>query len=1219
MSLAPKLYMSKPGRYLVSTMIVLLFLSHLIVGAQNINKVEYFFDNDPGLGLGTDVPVSPDTNLSNFNFNIGINALSQGFHHLNVRAKDDNGKWSLTHNQTFYKVATNSITPNIIAVEYFFDTDPGYGNGHPISIIPGTLINNINYTIGIGSLSNGFHAITVRAKDANGVWSTAHSASFFKETFVPQTPDIVALEYYIDTDPGYGNATSIPFTAGQNVEVIDYYISLLAINNGFHKFAIRAKDSFGKWSHCFSSGFYKENYVPSLPDIVKVEYFLDIDPGVGNGIVIPATTGSNVEALDFIISLDSVSNGFHQLFARAEDANGKWSHTTARAFFKEIYNPTLPNLVNMEYFIDTDPGFGNGSNIPISQGPQLNNVIYNIPIFALSNGFHALFVRTKDANGRWSLTHMHPFFKEAYVPVLPDIVKLEYYFDTDPGFGSGVNIPISGDTTFTEQSITIDMTGIANGFHKIFFRAKDSKGKWSLTNFRAFYKEITYDTLPNVVKVEYFYDTDPGFGNGINVPVTPSQNITFLAFALDLTNVAFGQHQLNVRVKDKNGLWSLVTQDTIFYYLSSLPTASLAGPQGVCVYSPAEFTVTLTGSGPWTIIYNSGEETDTISNIQTSFYTLNITPQTTGTHTAQILKVSDSQYTGLYTGIPIEFEVHPFPAAADPVTGTANVCRGTTGVTYYVPNIANTVDYVWTVPSGCTYTQYNNYWYYYGSVIYVNFPVGAQSGDIMVHGINGCGIASSSTFHVDVRETPSVNAGNDIVIDYGGDTTLNAIATGGNPPYTFSWSPWYYCNNAGISNPVVTPPSTAGFTVNLTDFYGCAATDNLTVYVGGPPGSNITGIMSYDNTFHTPMNNSTVFLKQGSTIISQTTTDGAGHYSLTGVPAGYYTITGSSSKTWGGVNATDALLILKHFAQVQLLNGLKITGSNVNGDGTVNSIDALLTAKRFIGTVTSFAIGDWVSESPYFYADVSGDITQDFKALCTADADGSYIPAAKQEAAVILVYNSSLPIKDGDIVDLPVKAAFDCKLGAMSLVLSVPDWIEVLDVKPGKSSMGELLYSIEGEQLRIGWYSLKSADFISGETLLTLKIKTEKNQNSDWLTGSESVFADGNGINLSQSIITMPHLINIESGGLNSWNLPNPFNDQTRISYTLPYSGKVLVKIYNSLGQEVLVPVNTEQNAGTYSILVEGNSLPVGAYVYKLILETNTETLTTANRMIVTR
>jgi hypothetical protein len=94
-------------------------------------------------------------------------------------------------------------------------------------------------------------------------------------------------------------------------------------------------------------------------------------------------------------------------------------------------------------------------------------------------------------------------------------------------------------------------------------------------HFPALFQADLQDTLGKIVAVEYFYDTDPGAGNGISVPLTPQANVPFLAWSLNLSGINFGQHNLFIRAKDEFGTWSLTNRKEIFYYLDSLPTASL--------------------------------------------------------------------------------------------------------------------------------------------------------------------------------------------------------------------------------------------------------------------------------------------------------------------------------------------------------------------------------------------------------------------------------------------------------------------------------------------------------------------------------------------------------------------------------------------------------------------------------------------------------------------
>lgn len=68
-------------------------------------------------------------------------------------------------------------------------------------------------------------------------------------------------------------------------------------------------------------------------------------------------------------------------------------------------------------------------------------------------------------------------------------------------------------------------------------------------------------------------------------------------------------------------------------------------------------------------------------------------------------------------------------------------------------------------------------------------------------------------------------------------------------------------------------------------------------------------------------------------------------------------------------------------------------------------------------------------------------------------------------------------------------------------------------------------------------------------------------------------------------------------------NYPNPFNPTTTISYEIPASGKVSLKIYNALGVEVATLVNGNQDAGSYNLHFNGTNLASGIYFYKLTVD----------------
>jgi hypothetical protein len=67
-----------------------------------------------------------------------------------------------------------------------------------------------------------------------------------------------------------------------------------------------------------------------------------------------------------------------------------------------------------------------------------------------------------------------------------------------------------------------------------------------------------------------------------------------------------------------------------------------------------------------------------------------------------------------------------------------------------------------------------------------------------------------------------------------------------------------------------------------------------------------------------------------------------------------------------------------------------------------------------------------------------------------------------------------------------------------------------------------------------------------------------------------------------------------------SQNYPNPFNPTTKISFSIPVQSKVMLKIYDVLGKEVMTLVNDVKSAGSYELEFNASNLASGAYFYKI-------------------
>lgn len=75
-----------------------------------------------------------------------------------------------------------------------------------------------------------------------------------------------------------------------------------------------------------------------------------------------------------------------------------------------------------------------------------------------------------------------------------------------------------------------------------------------------------------------------------------------------------------------------------------------------------------------------------------------------------------------------------------------------------------------------------------------------------------------------------------------------------------------------------------------------------------------------------------------------------------------------------------------------------------------------------------------------------------------------------------------------------------------------------------------------------------------------------------------------------------------------SQNYPNPFNPTTKIRYQLPDESKVVIKIYNILGSEVMELLDEQKEAGVYEVEFKADNLSSGTYIYKIIADNFVQT-----------
>jgi DNA/RNA endonuclease YhcR with UshA esterase domain len=256
---------------------------------------------------------------------------------------------------------------------------------------------------------------------------------------------------------------------------------------------------------------------------------------------------------------------------------------------------------------------------------------------------------------------------------------------------------------------------------------------------------------------------------------------------------------------------------------------------------------------------------------------------------------------------------------------------------------------------------------------------------------------------------------------------------------------------------------------------------------------SVSGTLTYNNTASTPMTNSLVRAKDSTgAVVGSDSTDATGAYSILAMPSGTYTLEGATSKPWGGVNASDALAMNRHFSGSVPLVGLRLGAADVNGNGAVNASDALTTNRRFSGGLTSFSVGNWITERPSVLVN-GANATQDLKMLSYADVNGSYAPSTAARSASSLTLQEGTDqgvVRDG-LVRLTLRADRAMELGALSLELPLPAGLEVVGMESG-TAMGHSSWGRRDGIWCYGWFAEEGKQVSENDVLVTVILKADR-------------------------------------------------------------------------------------------------------------------------------
>ncbi|SDL97090.1 Por secretion system C-terminal sorting domain-containing protein [Catalinimonas alkaloidigena] len=266
-------------------------------------------------------------------------------------------------------------------------------------------------------------------------------------------------------------------------------------------------------------------------------------------------------------------------------------------------------LVDAEYFVDTDPGVGQATPLQLAPAGQWENLALMPNVSTLPPGLHRVCVRIREGRQVWSQ------FRCGFVLVTRtatfNIVAAEYFWNEDPGVGQGTPLALEAGAS-VETDLQVPTDGLTPGLHRLHVRLRGADGAWSPYLRRLVF--VTGQPDRPVVAAEYFWDRDPGVGQGIPLDI-PTGDAPDLALQIPVDTVAQGRHRLYVRLQARDGGWSHYSSTSVSV---SGVTAVASLPDGMAVSRPypnparAEVTVRLALHRSWrgtVVVYDAlGQE-----------------------------------------------------------------------------------------------------------------------------------------------------------------------------------------------------------------------------------------------------------------------------------------------------------------------------------------------------------------------------------------------------------------------------------------------------------------------------------------------------------------------------------------------------------------------------------------------------------------------------------
>ncbi|MFZ4399429.1 MAG: Kelch repeat-containing protein [Bacteroidales bacterium] len=389
----------------------------------------------------------------------------------------------------------------------------------------------------------------------------------------------------------------------------------------------------------------------------------------------------------------------------------------------------------------------------------------------------------------------------------------------------------------------------------------------------------------------------------------------------------------------------------------------------------------------------------------------------------------------------------------------------------------------------------------------------------------------------------------------------------------------------------------------------------------------MSGNIKYANIGANPIKNAAMVIKNFSdSTIATTSSNSSGLYTFSSFSSGNYKMNITPTAAWSGVNSTDALLILNHFAQITPLTGIYLAAADVNNSHSINGTDAMFVMRRYSGLITSFPAGDYLYNTDSI--SVNGNqVTNNLKMICYGDVNASYAPAKKSSSSTGFIHEGSFIAESFTEYDFPVRLKSGMQVAAASLGFYYPEqYVEILNAQLVNGVTG-FSWTANNGLFRMAWCDMNAININNDGILVILRIKTKNligitaDINFDIYENTE--FANTLAIPNEFEIVSIP-TIKVSLNGIQQMNnfyslsvYPNPVSANSVISFSMKEPGTIHLSLVDILGKNIMDIVNSNYSSGNHNLALNTSNLSRGIYFLKLTNSNKNKEITETIKLVV--